>query len=204
MNAIKSPDQQPTFKYDVAANGCWIWSGYCDKNGYSRIYNRQRKRIEWAHRFSYELHVGPISEGHEIDHTCQVTNCVNPTHLQQLTRAEHVRVTLQRLGKNDIHLAAAQMRRLGATYAEIADALKYSGREGARCAVISAIRKGLVGADEIPKVVTLSDAEREEIVELVALGIPQGVIADYYRIHNSQVSRVSRGIRSGRKGRRAG
>lgn len=186
-----------TFAYDVDERGCWIWSRYCDPNGYARIYNRDRKRVEWAHRYSYELHVGPIKPRHEIDHMCEVTNCVNPEHLQQVTKAEHVRLTMQRLGKDDIHKAAAHLRRLRCTYAEIAEALRYSSAGGAALAVQSAIRKGLISADDLPEVSRLTDSEREEIAALVAMGIPQGVVAELFRIHNSQVSRVARGLTSG-------
>lgn len=38
-----------------------------------------------AHRFSYELVNGPVPEGHTLDHTCHVTLCVNPDHLQLAT-----------------------------------------------------------------------------------------------------------------------
>ncbi len=38
-----------------------------------------------AHRFAYELLVGPIPDGLEIDHLCRVTACVNPAHLEPVT-----------------------------------------------------------------------------------------------------------------------
>lgn len=183
--------------YEVSEDGCWLWTGYCDKNGYARAYDSERKSIVWAHRYSYEQHVGPIEPGHQIDHMCQVVNCVNPEHLQQVTRAEHARITMQRLGKDELHLAAARLRRIGATYSDIAEALEYGSRTGAHVAVRAAIEKGLIAADEVPRMEFLTDPEREEIVELVALGVPQGVVAKFYGIHNSQVSRVSRGLRSG-------
>lgn len=196
-----TPDLPEQFRYAVDSAGCWIWQGYCDANGYARIYNRRRRRIEWAHRFSYERNVGPIREGHEIDHTCQVVNCVNPDHLQQLTRAEHIRVTMTRAGKDDLHLAAAHLRRQGCTYSEIAQALKYMGREGAHAAVQAAVAKGLIDPDEVPPTRVLNSVEREEIRDLVAIGIPQTVVGRFYGVDSSHVSRVSRGVDS--RGRRA-
>jgi hypothetical protein len=63
---------------------CWIWTGAIDPEGYARInvcgINRQ------AHRISYELHRGKIPLGLEIDHLCRVRNCVNPNHLEPVTR----------------------------------------------------------------------------------------------------------------------
>jgi hypothetical protein len=48
-----------------------------------------------AHRASYEFFVGPIPDGLEIDHVwtrgCRHTNCVNPEHLEPVTRAENMR-----------------------------------------------------------------------------------------------------------------
>lgn len=203
MKPTQNQENPDTFTYTVDSDGCWIWGGYVAANGYARIYDRKAKRIVWAHRYSYERHVEAIRPGYEIDHMCQVTACVNPAHLQQLTHREHVRVTMKRLGKDDLHIAAATLRETGATYAEIADALGYAGKEGARGAVMTAIRNGLVDPDDIPRPTRLSEVERQEVIDLVALGIPQGVVAELFEIHSSQVSRVSRGIRSGHPKRAA-
>jgi hypothetical protein len=72
--------------------GCWLWAGDGSKRYGTigiRIDNRQ-KRI-YAHRLSYEMHIGPIPEGKEIDHTCRVTFCVNPRHLEPVTTLENHR-----------------------------------------------------------------------------------------------------------------
>lgn len=44
-----------------------------------------------AHRFSYELLVGSIPVGMEIDHLCHVRGCVNPSHLEPVTHDENMR-----------------------------------------------------------------------------------------------------------------
>ena len=188
-----------TFIYEPNEAGCWIWSGYADRNGYGRIYDRTRKRIEWAHRYSYRRHNGEIPDGYEVDHMCVTPLCVNPEHLQVLTHTEHVRVTMSRLGKDDLHKAAAVLRESGATYAEIGEALGLAGRGTAADAVLAAIRKGLVEADSIPRAERLSDDQSADIVDLVALGVPQSVVAELFGIHNSQVSRISRGLSSGHR-----
>ena len=44
----------------------------------------------YAHRAAYELFVGPIPSGYEIDHLCRVRDCVNPDHLEAVTRRENL------------------------------------------------------------------------------------------------------------------
>lgn len=39
-------------------------------------------RLEYAHRATYELFVGPIPSGFEIDHLCKNVACCNPAHLE--------------------------------------------------------------------------------------------------------------------------
>lgn len=61
---------------------CWEWIGYKDKNGFGQInLGKRGAGIDYAHRVSYELHVGPIEEGHHIIQTCHNRSCVNPYHL---------------------------------------------------------------------------------------------------------------------------
>lgn len=71
--------------------GCWVWIGDCDGNGYGRISAQTGVPRRSAHRLVYELLVGPVPEGLELDHLCRVRCCVNPAHLEPVTHAENLR-----------------------------------------------------------------------------------------------------------------
>lgn len=67
------------------AERCWLWRGSVKKDGYGRI------GATVAHRAVYEVLVGGIPEGLELDHLCRVIVCVNPRHLEPVDRLENMR-----------------------------------------------------------------------------------------------------------------
>ena len=70
-------------------DGCWEWDGAKYGTGYG-VVSWQKKNTH-AHRVVYELLVGPIPEGLELDHLCRNRGCVRPDHLEPVTHAENVR-----------------------------------------------------------------------------------------------------------------
>jgi hypothetical protein len=187
-------------EYEAAESGCWLWLGYRDRNGYARIYDRDAitgTKVAWAHRVYYARAKGPIPEGHEIDHTCSTPACVNPDHLDAVTKAEHCRRTWQRRGSDELQKTAAYMRSDGWRYRDIAEALELSGATRAHQLVQRAIDKGLVDPDSVPRARYVTDQDRDDIRDLYALGITQTDIAEWYEIHSSQVSRICAGLTSG-------
>lgn len=68
--------------------GCWNWTGAL-AHGYGVIAVGSRRQ-KLTHRLSYELLVGPIPAGLEIDHLCKNTACLNPAHLEAVTRVENL------------------------------------------------------------------------------------------------------------------
>jgi hypothetical protein len=80
-------------------SGCWLWLGALNKQGYGSLKDG-RVRV-MAHRYSYQLHKGPISEGSCIRHTCDTPWCVNPDHLLEGTWGDNNRDRARR-GRNGI------------------------------------------------------------------------------------------------------
>jgi len=73
------------------SDGCWIWNGARGK-GYD-TYGRfnLRGRIIRVHRLIYEILIGPIPEGLQLRHRCDIPYCVAPWHLIPSTGAENMR-----------------------------------------------------------------------------------------------------------------
>ena len=71
---------------------CWLWTGARTRLGYGQIgHGGQDGKVVVVHRVAYELLVGPIPEGLELDHLCHVRRCVNPAHLEPVTHLENMR-----------------------------------------------------------------------------------------------------------------
>jgi hypothetical protein len=75
-------------KYCRAVQGCWLWTGYLDRNGYGKLHinakftNTKKNRVVYAHRWGYEYFKGPVPKGLVLDHLCRNPRCVNPEHLE--------------------------------------------------------------------------------------------------------------------------
>lgn len=79
--------------YTEPNTGCWLWGGKLDTKGYGMITvpanNKPGFKHLRAHRVGYELVVGPIPQGLDLDHLCKVKCCVSPYHLEPVTRKEN-------------------------------------------------------------------------------------------------------------------
>jgi hypothetical protein len=68
---------------------CWLFEGAKTPTGYGKVWIE--RRCLYVHRVAYELLVGPIPEGYEIDHLCKNRACYNPAHLEPVTRQENIK-----------------------------------------------------------------------------------------------------------------
>lgn len=76
---------------------CWIWlHARCGEYGCVWRHTDRRRAPKYAHRLSYEHHVGPIEEGLTIDHLCETKLCVNPDHLEPVSSGENSRRAARR------------------------------------------------------------------------------------------------------------
>ncbi len=85
---MKRLPENQRFKYKVgpsANDGCWPWLGTLLQSGYGTFFSAGQKQM--AHRVAYEMFVGPIPEGLVIGHLCRNRGCVNPAHLEAVTRS---------------------------------------------------------------------------------------------------------------------
>ncbi len=74
----------------VLPNGCWMWLGPVEKNGYAKISRMTARgpRSFWVHREAYEEFLAEkIKPGYHVDHLCHFTLCINPDHLEQVPQA---------------------------------------------------------------------------------------------------------------------
>jgi hypothetical protein len=71
-------------------DGCWIWRGATSGRGYGAFYLARGNKI-LAHRAAYQMVIGPVPDGADLDHLCRNKMCVNPAHLEAVSHAENVR-----------------------------------------------------------------------------------------------------------------
>jgi len=72
-------------------NDCWGWTDVLSEDGYAYLGVDGRKGGKFlVHRLLYELVIGPIPDGKELDHLCRNRWCVRPDHQEPVTRQVHV------------------------------------------------------------------------------------------------------------------
>lgn len=65
---------------------CWLWTGATNEKGRGNF--RAGDKVVASHRWAYENFIGQIPDGLQVYRSCEVAACVNPQHLELLTKAE--------------------------------------------------------------------------------------------------------------------
>ena len=76
---MRTLEQRLMDKVTKAENGCWIWFGAHNFDGYGHL--TVSRKVWSAHRFAYSIFTGDIPPGVCVCHTCDCPPCVNPEHL---------------------------------------------------------------------------------------------------------------------------
>ena len=114
-------------KYEVDENvGCWLWTAG-KTNGYGVFWDGEK--VVLAHRWGYEFYRGPLpvwvpGKSPECDHLCREPTCVNPWHLEAVSRAENIR-----RGDKRALLNRAQVREIRKRYTGTRGEQKAMARE---------------------------------------------------------------------------
>jgi hypothetical protein len=79
--------------------GCWVWLWrLCTGDQYPRMEYMGKRAV--VHRTLYEMVYGPLDRDIELHHGCENTRCVNPDHMEPLTKEAHTRLHQSRPHKN--------------------------------------------------------------------------------------------------------
>jgi hypothetical protein len=95
----KTADRRMVGKYTIAENGCHLWMGATNADGYGILSGETHCNTPmYAHRAAWEAVNGPKPMGlapdetkYELHHTCHNSLCVNEEHLRLLSHLEHRR-----------------------------------------------------------------------------------------------------------------
>lgn len=95
MNRKKTTKERFWEKVDKT-DSCWLWTGSKRSKGYGAfVYQKDGEVVQGrAHRYSWELHNGPIPDGLCVLHDCPTGDnpaCVNPEHLWLGSKADNNR-----------------------------------------------------------------------------------------------------------------
>lgn len=81
-------DEDRFWFYVDKTEDCWLWTANTTKDGYGQF--SLNGKIVKAHRYCYELLVGPIPEALQLDHRVECpTRCVRPDHLRLATQKQN-------------------------------------------------------------------------------------------------------------------
>lgn len=92
----------------ISETGCWLWTGTRQGRGYGFVIRNRRRFL--AHRYAFVLVNGPIPDGLQVLHRCDVRLCVNPAHLFVGTQGDNMQdMASKGRGRNQYTVARLQI-----------------------------------------------------------------------------------------------
>jgi len=81
--------------------GCWEWTGPLNVGGYGVSCVNGVRMV--AHRAFWVFCGNSINEFEDLDHLCRNRSCINPNHLERVTRSENLRRGFEARGCKNGH-----------------------------------------------------------------------------------------------------
>lgn len=88
---MKTLEERLLEKVVISKSGCWLFTGFRDRQGYGEIRINNPRKMEKAHRTSYKLFIGNIPNGMCVLHKCDNPPCCNPKHLFLGTKTDNAK-----------------------------------------------------------------------------------------------------------------
>lgn len=113
------PPEERFWKHVDRTGDCWLWTAQC-VGPYGRFVVSHGQPVG-AHRYSWELHFGPIPQGMFVCHKCDNPRCVNPAHLFVGTPSDNT-ADMMKKGRRVAPAVIRRPRGEGHAMAKLADA----------------------------------------------------------------------------------
>lgn len=98
VKRYRRPPEEYFFEKVDTSGPCWDWTADCDRDGYGRfsvgLRHGDLAGTYRAHRWCWEFLCGVQLGELELDHSCRNRKCVNPDHLEVMTKRQHNAKTL--------------------------------------------------------------------------------------------------------------
>jgi hypothetical protein len=139
---------------------CWVWTGNRRPTGYG-LFGKHS-----AHRLMFETACGPVAEGLEVCHSCDIPPCVNPAHLFLGTHQENMDDMASK-GRRIAKLSFEDVRQIRALRARGSKLQPLADRFDVSISMVSLIVRGQARTAH-----ELELAERWQLPHVTQTGLP--------------------------------